>query len=74
MDSNIKSKNIIEEKIKQNFRRIMTTIISKNSFIKLSIIIFLSLIIDNLFIYTIQNPPAWDQGYHLSNYLKCIIF
>ena len=48
----------------------MTTIISKNSFIKLSIIIFLSLIIDNLFIYTVQNPPAWDQGYHLSNSFK----
>ena len=27
-------------------------------------------IIDNLFILKINNPPAWDQGYHLSNVFK----
>ena len=42
----------------------------KNNFSKIIIIIFLSLIIDNLFILQINNPPAWDQGYHLSNVFK----
>jgi len=42
----------------------------KNNYSKLIIIIFLSLIIDNLFILQINNPPAWDQGYHLSNVFK----
>ncbi len=42
----------------------------KNNYSKISIIIFLSLIIDNLFILQINNPPAWDQGYHLSNVFK----
>ena len=42
----------------------------KNNYIKIIIIIFLSLIIDNLFILKINNPPAWDQGYHLSNVFK----
>ncbi len=42
----------------------------KNNCIEIIIIIFLSLIIDNLFILKINNPPAWDQGYHLSNVFK----
>ena len=42
----------------------------KNNYSKIIIIIFLSLIIDNLFILQINNPPAWDQGYHLSNVFK----
>ena len=42
----------------------------KNNYSKLIIIIFLSLIIDNLLILQINNPPAWDQGYHLSNVFK----
>ncbi len=42
----------------------------KNNYSKIIIIIFLSLIIDNLFILKINNPPAWDQGYHLSNVFK----
>ena len=37
---------------------------------KIISIIFLSLIIDNLYILKINNPPAWDQGYHLSNVFK----
>jgi len=28
------------------------------------------ILIDNLFILQINNPPAWDQGYHLSNVFK----
>ena len=36
----------------------------KNNYSKIIIIIFLSLIIDNLLILQINNPPAWDQGYH----------
>ena len=42
----------------------------KNNYIKIIFIIFLSLLIDNLFILKINNPPAWDQGYHLSNVFK----
>ncbi len=42
----------------------------KNNYSKIIIIIFLSLIIDNFFILQINNPPAWDQGYHLSNVFK----
>ena len=41
----------------------------KNSYSKIIIIIFASLIIDILF-FKINNPPAWDQGYHLSNVFK----
>jgi len=42
----------------------------KNYFVKIIIIIFVSLIIDNLFLLKINYPPAWDQGYHLSNVFK----
>ncbi len=42
----------------------------KNNYSNLIIIIFLSLLIDNLYILQINNPPAWDQGYHLSNVFK----
>ena len=42
----------------------------KNSYTKIIIIIFFSVIIDNLFILRINYPPAWDQGYHLSNIFK----
>ena len=42
----------------------------KNNYLKIIIIIFSSLIIDNFFILQINNPPAWDQGYHLSNVFK----
>ena len=42
----------------------------KNNYSKIITIIFLSIIIDNFFILKINNPPAWDQGYHLSNVFK----
>jgi len=42
----------------------------KNNYSKIIIIIFISVIIDNFFILRINNPPAWDQGYHLSNVFK----
>ena len=42
----------------------------KNNYIKIILIVFLSLIIDNFFILKINTPPAWDQGYHLSNVFK----
>lgn len=42
----------------------------KNNYIKILILILVSLIVDNLFILNINNPPAWDQGYHLSNVFK----
>ena len=42
----------------------------KNNYTKIIIIIFFSVIIDYLFILRINDPPAWDQGYHLSNIFK----
>jgi len=42
----------------------------RNNYTNIIIIIFFSLIIDNFFILKINNPPAWDQGYHLSNVFK----
>ena len=42
----------------------------KNNYIKIILIIFISLIIDNFFILKINTPPPWDQGYHLSNVFK----
>ena len=44
--------------------------IFKSTFFKILVIILLTLIIDNLFIFSINSPPAWDQGYHLSNVFK----
>ena len=44
--------------------------IVKRNYLKIFSIILISLIIDNLFIYLIDNPPAWDQGFHLSNVFK----
>ena len=37
---------------------------------KIFIVILISVLIDNLFISNINNPPSWDQGYHLSNVFK----
>ncbi len=42
----------------------------KNDYIKILIIIISSLIIDNFLILQINDPPPWDQGYHLSNVFK----
>ena len=42
----------------------------KNKYTKIIIIIFVSIIVDCFFISKINNPPAWDQGYHLSNVFK----
>ena len=42
----------------------------KNTFINIILLIFISLIINFFFILKINNPPAWDQGYHLSNVFK----
>ena len=47
-----------------------TSLFLKNNYSKIIIIIFLSLIIDISFILKINIPPAWDQGYHLSNVFK----
>lgn len=44
--------------------------IVKRNYLKIFSIILTSLIIDNLLIYLIDNPPAWDQGFHLSNVFK----
>ena len=44
--------------------------IIKNNYLKIYIIVLLSFLIDNFFISNISNPPAWDQGYHLSNVFK----
>ena len=42
----------------------------RNSKLQISIIILLSIFIDSLYISAIDHPPAWDQGYHLSNVFK----
>ena len=42
----------------------------RNSYFQISIIILISFLVDNLFIFNINNPPAWDQGFHLSNVFK----
>ena len=42
----------------------------RNNYFKISIIILISLLVDNFSIFKINNPPAWDQGYHLSNVFK----
>ena len=42
----------------------------KNSYLKIFGIILLSLLIDKFFFIAIDHPPAWDQGYHLSNVFK----
>ena len=42
----------------------------KNNYLKIFIIILISIALDNIYILSINNPPAWDQGYHLSNAFK----
>ena len=44
--------------------------IIKNEYAKIILIISLSILVDNFYISQITNPPAWDQGYHLSNVFK----
>ncbi len=44
--------------------------IVKNDYTKILFIITLSTLVDNFYISQITNPPAWDQGYHLSNVFK----
>ncbi len=39
-------------------------------YIKLFLLILISIILDYLLISAINNPPLWDQGYHLSNVFK----
>ncbi len=46
--------------------------IIKNDYLKIFLIIILSILIDNFYISQINNPPAWDQGYHLSNVFKML--
>ena len=42
----------------------------KNNYFKIFIIILISLIIDNAYIMQNNNPPGWDQGYHLTNIFR----
>ena len=44
--------------------------IIKNDYTKILLIITLSSLVDYFYISQINNPPAWDQGYHLSNVFK----
>ena len=44
--------------------------LSKNNYFKLLIIILISIFVDSFLILSKNNPPAWDQGYHLSNVFK----
>ena len=43
---------------------------ANNNYLKIFLLITISLFIDNLLIFDINQPPAWDQGYHLSNVFK----
>ncbi len=45
-------------------------IILKNNYYKLVGIILISLLIDNFLSLSNSYPPAWDQGFHLSNVFK----
>ena len=42
----------------------------KKNYSKIFLIILISTLIDYLFITSINQPPGWDQGYHLSNAFK----
>ena len=44
--------------------------IIKNDYAKILLIITFSTLVDYFYISQINNPPAWDQGYHLSNLFK----
>ena len=52
-----------------NLYKVMTDVL-KNNYFKIFAIILLSILIDNFFFLEIDSPPAWDQGYHLSNVFK----
>ena len=42
----------------------------KSNHLKIFFIILISILIDNLYIFCIDYPPAWDQCYHLTNVFK----
>jgi len=42
----------------------------KNNYFKIFLIFIVSLILDYFLISNLNSPPAWDQGYHLSNVFK----
>ncbi len=42
----------------------------KNYYIQILFIFFLGVFLDKYFFININTPPAWDQGYHLSNLYK----
>ncbi|WP_288255654.1 glycosyltransferase family 39 protein [uncultured Prochlorococcus sp.] len=48
----------------------MIITLRKSDYIKLIIICSISIALDLFFFIDISSPPAWDQGYHLSNLFK----
>lgn len=48
----------------------MIITLGKRDYIKLIIICCISIALDLFFFIDISSPPAWDQGYHLSNLFK----
>ncbi len=42
----------------------------KNDYTKIFFLFIFSILLDNLFFLNLSEPPAWDQGYHLSNLFK----
>ena len=48
----------------------MIITLRKSDCIKLIIICSISIALDLFFFIDISSPPAWDQGYHLSNLFK----
>ena len=45
----------------------------KNDYTKIFFLFIFSILLDNLFFLNLSEPPAWDQGYHLSNLFKFTI-
>ena len=48
----------------------MNITLRKSDYIKLIVICTISIAIDYFLFIDISSPPAWDQGYHLSNLFK----
>ena len=48
----------------------MRKLFINKDYIKLIFLSILAIIIDTLFLINNKYPPAWDQGYHLSNLFK----
>ena len=48
----------------------MNITLRKSDYIKLIGICIISIVLDLFIFIDVSSPPAWDQGYHLSNLFK----